>query len=259
MIKGEYQLIPSTIDQLPEIAKDPHAVVVYDNFNFKNSVRDQAMGFSCFVMHNLMSAIIVVPPFLPEGGLLQSMLNVSKLVCLEDIIKSVGITRDETSVQILSYFITHMIATVHLSAVKSVFHRSNSMPSMPVVDCLQPSAMFSAIFYNKGTIEGTCNIHKKVQLKKLARLISLKIQHGVVDIYSVFPIVHTLVTHLSILDMASLSECLHSKRKKRISARLNSSSRIFNKNSVFNVMISTQPSCKDTPSMVLRRPERDEP
>jgi hypothetical protein len=51
-------------------ARDPQAVVVYDNFNFMDYVRDQTLG-NFGIMRNLTTGLLVVSSALPMNGLTQ--------------------------------------------------------------------------------------------------------------------------------------------------------------------------------------------
>ena len=56
-------------------ARDPQAVVVYDNFNFMDHVRDQTLG-NFDIMRNLTTGLLVTSSALPIDGL---MLRVGQL------------------------------------------------------------------------------------------------------------------------------------------------------------------------------------
>ncbi|KAN0079152.1 hypothetical protein V8E54_005665 [Elaphomyces granulatus] len=59
-------------NDLLKLALDPQLVIAYDNFNFKDTVRNQSIGHFA-IMQNLTSALAVLPPYLPSIGLKHSL------------------------------------------------------------------------------------------------------------------------------------------------------------------------------------------
>ncbi|KAN0074102.1 hypothetical protein V8E54_008039 [Elaphomyces granulatus] len=74
--------------------RNQQTVIAYDNFNFKDNVRDQALGSSHAIMRNMMTALLVTCPYLPQNGLTQDMFHPEKLLSYKTLMEAPGLPRD---------------------------------------------------------------------------------------------------------------------------------------------------------------------
>lgn len=158
--------------RLRTLASHPQAVIVYDNFNFKDTVSEQALGSSRPVMRNLTSALLIICPKIPTSGLQQSMLNTSQPLRLHDILTAPGLRRDSVSRKISLYHIATAIRKIHPEAVDAIFKDEPDLfPQMPQLELLAPRKtalqQLGAIFEDEGTIEGTYGVHTDIWIRKL--------------------------------------------------------------------------------------------
>jgi hypothetical protein len=145
-------------------------MVVYDNFNFLDRVRDQALGSSKNVMQNLTTSLLLRCEDYPDEGLTQSMHDPSHPLELMDILQ--GTKRDAISKQWSRFLIVDSICKVHNEEINTVFDgRKHLLPTFPKIDLLKPRKTVAhnpgASFYNEGTIEGTYGVHRDIWLQKL--------------------------------------------------------------------------------------------
>jgi hypothetical protein len=81
------------------LASDPKTMVVYDDFNFLDRVRDRALGSSRNMMQNLTTSLLLRCEDYPDDGLTQSMHGPSHPLQLTDILRASGTKRDAISKQ----------------------------------------------------------------------------------------------------------------------------------------------------------------
>jgi hypothetical protein len=104
--------------EIPDQAKKPQMVYVYDNINFKNTKRDEHLGHKG-TMESLTTAAIVHCPELPTTRLTQSMFTSTSLLNIKDIWKSLADNGDETGKDISRALIASAIQRVHTQGVGS--------------------------------------------------------------------------------------------------------------------------------------------
>jgi hypothetical protein len=156
-------------------AKLPQTVIAYDNFNFLDTVRDQALGSSKPVMRNLTTAILVCHPEIPATGLQQSMLQTSHELQLSDFAQSPGLRKGRPDdVQFTRYIIADAIRKLHLDQVLNImsskeYERRFSPPEMKRLKSGKHTSLhpLGAILHNEGTIEGNIALHKDIWIDKL--------------------------------------------------------------------------------------------
>jgi hypothetical protein len=154
---------------------------VYDNVNFKDTVRDEVLGHTA-VMRNLTTAAIVICPELPDSGLQQSMHDGTKDLDIRDIFNAPAISGDDNGigVRISTYLISEAIKKVYESAVNAIFNGPSpssetetafTIPIMPEIDRIATHKtkfwQFGAINKNEGTIAGTYGVHNSIFLNQL--------------------------------------------------------------------------------------------
>jgi len=98
-------------------------VVIYNNVNFKNTVRDEVLGH-IIIMRNLTTAAIVIYLELPDSGLQQSMHDRTKDFNIRDIFNTSAISGDDNGikVRISIYLISEAIKKVHKSVINTIFN-----------------------------------------------------------------------------------------------------------------------------------------
>ena len=114
-------------------------MVVYDNFNFLDRVRDQALGSSRNVMQNLTTSLLLHCEDYPDEGLTQSMHDPSHPLGLMEILLAPGTQRDDVSKQWARFLIIDSIRKVHNEEINTIFKgREHLLPTFPKVDLLKP-------------------------------------------------------------------------------------------------------------------------
>ena len=157
---------------LRSLAINPQALIVYDNFNFKNSVRDQVLESSKSIMHNMTSALLVLCSEFSATDLKQFMFNSSQSLSLNEILTALRLQRDDIACQISTYFITTAVQILHSEAVNYIFNDAdNQFPQMSQLKLLtsQRTMMqqLRAIFHDEDTIDGTYGVHQDIWIQKL--------------------------------------------------------------------------------------------
>ena len=149
-------------------------MVGYDNYNFADRVRDQALGVPYSTMRSLTTSLCAKCPHLPPTGLHQGMHDPSKPLDYDDFVEAPSMRRrDLVSVQCTNYFIADAIRTVHPGPFNRIFQgKEELIPKMPEIDRLPPKPVtelhhLGAIFYDEGTIEGTYQVHDDIWLSKM--------------------------------------------------------------------------------------------
>ncbi|KAG5294025.1 hypothetical protein I7I50_04623 [Histoplasma capsulatum G186AR] len=154
--------------KLRQLVKDPRAVIVYDNMNFKETVRDETIGHNDY-MAAVTTAAVVISPAIPESGLTQIMHDSTRLLTLKEIIDAPGVAGNDYGLRkkITLCLISDAVRKVHDEGVKKVFSTADALlPQMPVLDTLPVYRtrfqQLGAIFENEGTIAGTMRVHEKI-------------------------------------------------------------------------------------------------
>jgi len=158
---------------LKDIGRDPQTVIVYDNINFKDTVRDEVVGHKS-VMRSMTTAAIVICSELPSNGLRQDMHHPEIPLCIDDIFSSTGVSGDDHGLgaRISANLIAEAIMRLHEHSVKAVFQGdAEPYPSMPVLDIANVGKtkfwQFGAIYEDEGTIDGTYAVHDNIFLQQL--------------------------------------------------------------------------------------------
>jgi hypothetical protein len=137
-------------------ARDPRSVVVYDNFNFMDYVRDQTLG-NYDIMRNITTGLLVVSSALPTNGLTQGMLRRHVALDAEDMLLQYQTQQDEASEALTRFFILNAISQLH-PGVKTSVYGSNAFPEPPVFEMLPAHQtkifQLGAIFQDEGTLRG---------------------------------------------------------------------------------------------------------
>jgi hypothetical protein len=149
-------------------ARDPRAVVVYDNFNYMDYVRDQTLG-NRDIMRNLTTGLIVVSSALPKDGLTQNMLRRHVALDARDMLLSSQFQRDAASQALTRSFILNAISQLH-PVVRTSVYGDDGFPEPPVFEVLPAHQtkvwQLAAIFKDEGTLEGTYAVHDEIWKKQ---------------------------------------------------------------------------------------------
>jgi hypothetical protein len=149
-------------------ARNPQSVVVYDNFNFMDNVRDQTLG-NYDIMRNLTTGLLVVSSALPTSGLTQSILRRHVPLDAREMLLRDHFQQDEASEALSRYFILNAIGQLH-PVVRTSVYGDSAFPEPPVFDILPAhrTKMFQlgAIFQDEGTLEGTYAVHDEIWKKQ---------------------------------------------------------------------------------------------
>lgn len=164
------------------MARDKRFVVSYDNFNFKDTVRDQVLGSSRAVMRNLTTAIAVENPHLPADGLRQDQLPYDKPLHFLNIICSPtrGLCYDGTAKAMARHFIAAALRYLHPSAIYRIFGSGDARRepdifekkfAMPTIDVLEakktPVHLLGTVLENEATVSGSARVHSEIFLEQL--------------------------------------------------------------------------------------------
>ncbi|KAI1820669.1 hypothetical protein F4861DRAFT_542738 [Xylaria intraflava] len=146
-------------NNIKRVAHDPDGIIVYDNFNFMNRVRELAGGKQDQFV-NLTTACLVACPTL-KGPLLQRSLNLRQKFTHDMILKYLLPRRpslDEASKYLLKF------------SLKDLF-KLEDPPEYPAVDVVtykeSPYIQLGAIFENEGTIDGVYQVHEELWKRRL--------------------------------------------------------------------------------------------
>ena len=144
-------------------ARNPQAVVVYDNFNYMDYVRDQTLG-NRDIMRNLTTGLLVISPALPKNGLTQKMLRRHVPLDAQSMLLSYQCQRDEASQALTRFFILNAISQLHPRVKTTVY--DDKFPEPPVFEALPAHRtkvwQLAAIFKDEGTLEGTYAVHDEI-------------------------------------------------------------------------------------------------
>ncbi len=97
-------------------------MIVYDNVNFKDIIRDEVLGYRA-IMRNLITAVIVICLDLSGSGLQQFMHDGTKHLNVYDIFTAPAISGDDNGIgiRIFTYLISDAIRKVYLSGINAIF------------------------------------------------------------------------------------------------------------------------------------------
>ncbi|KAK3360956.1 hypothetical protein B0T24DRAFT_586027 [Lasiosphaeria ovina] len=146
-------------DNIKAAAHDPNGIIVYDNFNFMNRIRELAGGRQHHFV-NLTTTCLVTCPEL-NGPLQQSSLDLTQRFTRQMVIQHLLPRQpsvDAASKWLLKY------------AFMQVFAKG-SAPEMPTVKRVtykeSPFLQIGAIFENEGTIDGVYKLHEELWKRRL--------------------------------------------------------------------------------------------
>ncbi|KAK4233870.1 hypothetical protein C8A03DRAFT_19131 [Achaetomium macrosporum] len=142
-------------------AHDPNGVIVYDNFNFKNRIRELAGGRQDQFV-NLTTACLIACPEL-NGPLKQASLDRTQRFTREMVVQYL-LPRRATVDKASKWLMEH--------ALLKVFAKQDEKPpKMPVVKRVayktSPILQLGAIFEDEGTIAGVFNLHEELWKRRL--------------------------------------------------------------------------------------------
>jgi hypothetical protein len=145
-------------------ARNPQGVVVYDNFNFMDYVRDQTLG-NRDIMRNLTTGLLVISSALPKDGLTQKMLRRHVHLDARSMLLSSQCQRDAASQALTRFFILNAISQLH-PGVRTSVYADDKFPEPPVFEALPAHRtkvwQLAAIFKDEGTLEGTYAVHDEI-------------------------------------------------------------------------------------------------
>ena len=157
---------------MKDAAKDKQALVVYDNFNFLDTIRDYAMGTKN-EMRNLTASLLIQHPALPRRGLSQGMHDPTQLLDYKAFMKLPGVKSIDPLIhnQMSNYLIADAIRAAFGDAIDAIFEgKPGLLPTMPNIQRLEPerTKMFQpgVVFEDEGTIDGTILVHENLWLQK---------------------------------------------------------------------------------------------
>ena len=98
-------------------------MIVYDNVNFKNTIRDEVLGY-IIIIRNLTTTIIIIYLKLPNSDLQQSIHDRTKDFDIRDIFNIPAISSDDNGIKIRIsiYLISEAIKKVYGSAIDTIFN-----------------------------------------------------------------------------------------------------------------------------------------
>ncbi len=98
-------------------------MIVYDNVNFKDTVRDKVLGY-IIIIRNLIIAAIVIYLELPDSSLPHFMYDGTKNFNIRDIFNTPAISNDDNDigVRISIYLISEAIKKMYGSIINTIFN-----------------------------------------------------------------------------------------------------------------------------------------
>jgi hypothetical protein len=105
----------------------PQTVIIYDNVNFKNTIRDKILGY-IIIIYNLITTTIVIYLKLSNSDFQQSIHDRTKNLNIWDIFNTPAIFSDDNGIEIriFIYFIFETIKKIYKSAINAIFNNSSS-------------------------------------------------------------------------------------------------------------------------------------
>lgn len=155
------------------LARHPQAVIVYDNMNFKETVRDESLGHKA-VMTAMTTAAVVICPEIPPEGLTQDMHNPLYKLDASDIVESPGLRNVALHREIVISLLITAVNKVHPGCIEKLFppgDTQHTRPTLPKIQRLKPNKtefyQLAGMFEDEGTINGTYGVHKNIFLDQL--------------------------------------------------------------------------------------------
>ncbi len=96
---------------------------MYDNVNFKDTVRDEILEHTT-IIRNLITAVIIIYSKLSDSGFQQSIHDKTKNLNIRDIFNAPAISDNDNGirVRIFTYLISEAIKKVYRSAIDAIFN-----------------------------------------------------------------------------------------------------------------------------------------
>ena len=146
-------------------------MVGYDNFDFKDTIRDELLGHKA-KMRNLTTSWVMICPELPATGLTQDMHDPTIQLQTMDILNSPAVCGgDDIGPKISTYHIVEAIRKVHSRGLLVIYKDSElDPPSMPIIDRLRPHKtrfhQLAGIFEHEGSLQGTYGVHEAIYIQQ---------------------------------------------------------------------------------------------
>jgi len=127
-------------------------VVVYDNVNFKDTVRDEILEYIT-IIRNLTTTTIVIYPKLPISDLQQFMHDGTKNLDIRDIFNTPAIFGDDNGirVRISTYLISEAIKKIYKSAINIIFNnlstKTEAASTMFIIPEIDRIAIYKTKFW----------------------------------------------------------------------------------------------------------------
>ena len=147
-------------ENIKRAAHDPNGIIVYDNFNFLNRIRELAGGKQDQFVNLTTSCLVACPEL--NGPLNQSSLNLTQ-----------PFTKPMVVAHLLPRKPTFNVASKWLlkHALMKVFRRRDINTDMPVVQRVSylnsPFLQLGAVFEDEGTISGVYKLHEEIWHRRL--------------------------------------------------------------------------------------------
>ena len=121
-------------------------MIIYDNINFKDIIRDEVLKYKT-IIRNLTTAAIIIYPNLPGSDLQQSIHNETKHLNVYNIFTAPAISGDDNDLKIyiFIYLILDTIRKVHSSKINTIFNNPSllseteaalTMPTIPKINLI---------------------------------------------------------------------------------------------------------------------------
>lgn len=147
-------------------------MIVYDNMNFKQIVRDEIVDHRDFMIA-VITAALVKSLNISSTDLNQSMQNIIETLSIHDIIETSDVDEENQSrdEQIFMFLIFNAIQKVHSTVVDSIFKNTDLLSRMLVVHALSVRRtqyqQLETILKDEEIIAETMRVHEKIFLKQL--------------------------------------------------------------------------------------------
>jgi hypothetical protein len=159
-------------ERIRALRDHPQAYVVYDNFQWHETLSSLALGSSRGKMRTVTTGMIVINPYVDKYiGLRQSQLTRTHELNYQLLVDSPAIYKDDTSEQISKALIADAILRYYPGVIEKSFATDKRFPRMPVIDVLEPRKyevhQLGPIFFDEGSLEGTYGVHQDIWLRQL--------------------------------------------------------------------------------------------
>ncbi|KAJ5543532.1 hypothetical protein N7461_009535 [Penicillium sp. DV-2018c] len=155
------------------MARHDDITIVYDNFNYVQKVRHRTTAVYRKMYHYTTAKLVRRGNLIPEGGLLQSMLNRELPIrFMHDIAMSSDFKVSDTWISIQKRCIFNAINAAHPSAVAKIYSgaedRRPSMPQLDILPCTPTKHLtMGPILENGATDTGTYRVLENIFAKQL--------------------------------------------------------------------------------------------